>query len=283
MGKASAEDVFSKFNDCLSSLDRSKILQVSSDGPNVNLAFLNLVHENRKDDLLDPLIDIGTCSLHTLHRSFQTGEKATDWNIKKLLSSMNKIFDESPSRTADYERLTTATPTEYPLEFCAHQWIENASVAKRAQIIWPKIIEVLRFWKVLPKSKQPGKGKIGQNTSFDCLAKAVDDPTIPLKLRFFEEIAMSLNDFLVTFQTDNPMVPFLTESLDNVLRTLCGCFLRKYVLEETRSVYKLLKVDFIDKTNQMSLDSVDLGFAIKHDVKVLKKSGKLNENQLRNL
>ena len=146
MGKASAEDVFSKFNDCLSSLDRSKILQVSSDGPNVNLAFLNLVHENRKDDLLDPLIDIRTCSLHTLHRSFQTGEKATDWNIKKLLSSMNKIFDESPSRTADYERLTTATSTEYPLEFCAHQWIENASVAKRAQIIWPKIIEVVRFW-----------------------------------------------------------------------------------------------------------------------------------------
>ena len=282
LGKASADDVFSKFNDCLSSLNRSKILQVSSNGPNVNLAFLNLVHENRKDDLLDPLIDIGTCSLHTLHRFFQTGEKATDWNIKKLLSSLNKIFDES-SRRPDYERLTAATHTEYPLKFCAHQWIENASVAKRAQIIWPKIIEVLRFWKVLPKSKQPGKGKIGQNTSFDCLAKAVDDPTIPLKLRFFEEIAMSLNDFLVTFQTDNPMVPFLTESLDHVLRTLCGRFLRKDVLEETSSVYKMLKVDFSDKTNQVSLDSVDLGFAIKHDVKVLKKSGKLNENQLRNL
>ena len=86
----------------------------------MNLAFLNLVHENRKDDLLDPLIDIRTCSLHTLHRSFQTGEKATDWNIKKLLSSMNKIFDESPRRP-DYERLTAATHTEYPLKFCAHR------------------------------------------------------------------------------------------------------------------------------------------------------------------
>ena len=70
LGKASADNVFSKFNDCLSSLDRSEIFQVSSDGPNVNLAFLNLVHENRKDDLLDPLIDIRTCSLHTLHRYF---------------------------------------------------------------------------------------------------------------------------------------------------------------------------------------------------------------------
>ena len=92
---------------------------------------------------------------------------------------------------------------------------------------------------------------------------------------------MSLNDFLVTFQTDNPMVSFLTESLDNVLRTLCGRFLGKDVLEEASSVYKLLKADF--KTNQVSLDSVDLGFAIKHDVKVLKKSEKLNENQLCNL
>ena len=56
------------------------------------------------------------------------------------------------------------------------------------------------------------------------------------------------------------MVPFLTESLDNVLRTLCGHFLRKDVLEEASSVYKLLKFDFNDKANQVSLDSVDLSF-----------------------
>ena len=135
LGKASTDDVFSKFNNCLTSLDHSKIIQVSSDGPNVNLVFLNLGHENRKDGLLDPLIDIGTWSLHTLHRSFQIREKATDWNIKKLLSSINKIFDESPSHRVDYERLTAATRTEYPLKFCAHRWIENTRVAKHAQII----------------------------------------------------------------------------------------------------------------------------------------------------
>ena len=48
------------------------------------------------------------------------------------------------------------------------------------------------------------------------------------------------------------MVPFLIESLDDVLWTLCGHFLRKDVLEEASSVYKLLKVDFNDKTNQVS-------------------------------
>ena len=170
LGKASADNVFSTFNDCLSSLDRSEILQVSSDGPNVNLAFRNLVHENRKDDLLDPLIDIGTCSLHALHRSFQTGEKATDWNIKKLLSSMNKIFDKSPYRRADYERLT-ATSTEYPLKFCAHRWIENASVAKPAQIIWLKVIEVVRFWKAYQNQSNLEKERLAKTPVSTVLPK----------------------------------------------------------------------------------------------------------------
>ena len=42
--------------------------------------------------------------------------------------------------------------------------------------------------------------------------------------------------------------------------------------------HELLKVDFTDKTGQVSQESVDLGFAIKHAIKVLKKSAKLNGN-----
>ena len=53
LGKTWADDVFSKYDACLSQLDKSKILQISSDGPNVKLAFLDLVHEYRKEELLD--------------------------------------------------------------------------------------------------------------------------------------------------------------------------------------------------------------------------------------
>ena len=100
--KASAKDVFSKYNQSISCLDKSKILQISSDGQSVNLAFLKIVETNRKYDELDRFIEIWTCVLHILHRSFQNGEKSTDWNVKKLLSSIYKVFDESPSRRADY-------------------------------------------------------------------------------------------------------------------------------------------------------------------------------------
>ena len=80
---------------------------------------------------------------------------------------MYKIFDESPSRRADYESLTSATGKDYELKFCSHRWIENELVARRAQKIWPKYFEIIEFWRALPKSKQPGKVKEGQNKSYD--------------------------------------------------------------------------------------------------------------------
>ena len=37
---------------------------------------------------------------------FKHGGVASGWGIDKVLSAMYKIFNQSPSRRADYERLT---------------------------------------------------------------------------------------------------------------------------------------------------------------------------------
>ena len=82
--------------------------------------------------------------------------KESNWNIKKLLNSMIKFCDESPSSHTDYKRITSASKSDFPLRFCFHKWVENDVVAKKALSIGLKLIEVLDFWKGLPKSKQPG-------------------------------------------------------------------------------------------------------------------------------
>ena len=119
---------------------KKKMIQISSDGPNVNLSFLNLVRENRKDNNLQELLEIGTCGLHTVHCGLKHGGKASDWNIDKLLSAMYKIFDQSPSRRADYENHTDGN---YPLQFCSHGWAENEIVAQRAALVWPSSLKTL--------------------------------------------------------------------------------------------------------------------------------------------
>ena len=54
MGKTSAKDIFESFSACLSGISKNKLRQVSFDGPNVNLSFLDLLEE----DKVIPLISI---------------------------------------------------------------------------------------------------------------------------------------------------------------------------------------------------------------------------------
>ena len=110
------------------------MIQVSFDGPNGNLAFLKLLDEKRNYDKLNPLIEIRTCGLCTLHRSFQYGESLSGWNVKHL-STVQKIFQESSSCRAEYENLMDAQSSYYLLQLCAHRSIENNCVAKKAKTI----------------------------------------------------------------------------------------------------------------------------------------------------
>ena len=95
-------------------------------------------------------------------------------------------MDESPSRSADFELIPNAMKNEYPLQFCAHRWVENERVAKKARAVWNEIPVIIDFWKGLPNAKQPDKGKAGANTSFDHLCVAVRDNLVLVKLLFFE-------------------------------------------------------------------------------------------------
>ena len=100
------------------------------DDPNVKLKFLELLAEKIKDDGLNELITIGTCSLHTVNKAFQNKENSI-WNIKKLFWAMHKIFNESSSRKADYERILSAIKEDYPLFICFTRWVKNINVAKK--------------------------------------------------------------------------------------------------------------------------------------------------------
>ena len=223
------------------------------------------------------LIFIGLCVLHTVSRAFQNAEQSTDWNVKKILMAMHKIFEESPSRRADYERITQATKNDYPLHFCATRWVENTAVAKRAFNIWPKIVAIVDYWHGLPKSKQPGKGDPKKNKSYHVLLQNAN-PLVPLYFNFFESIAAKLNGFLRGFQSDAPMVPFLVNTLEEVTREFCSKFILDEVMGNSTNTIQLIKIDVFDINKQKV--NVDLGFAIKEEINLMKKNGKTKETKL---
>ena len=105
LGKAASQDIYEKFNECMSELNENKLLQVSSDRPNVNLAFLDLLNEHSSDNELSRLINIGTCGLQTIHNSMKHGENSSGWKVNKLLQSMYKVFEEAPNAVKNMKKL----------------------------------------------------------------------------------------------------------------------------------------------------------------------------------
>ena len=77
---------------------------MSSDGPNVNLKFLDNLREQRRDQNLKELLEIRTCGLHIVHNAFKHSGKASCWSIDKILAVIYKIFDQAASHRGDYER-----------------------------------------------------------------------------------------------------------------------------------------------------------------------------------
>ena len=130
------------------------------------------------------------------------------------ISAMHKIFYESPSRRADYEKVSLVTKEDYPLLFCATRWFENQLVTKKAQRIWPKIVAVVNFWSTFRKSKHPCGVNPKAIKSYQVLLSKYKDQLISVKFQFFEGIAAKMNIFLKRFQTDARMVPFFDETLD---------------------------------------------------------------------
>ena len=92
-------------------------------GPLVNLKFLQeLVKYQEELEIVEKMIDIGTCGLHVVHGAFKCGTESTDWNIKETLKGSHELLHDTLARRADLI-------FRLPAIFCATKWIEDKRVS----------------------------------------------------------------------------------------------------------------------------------------------------------
>ena len=102
--------------------------------------------------------------------------------------------------------------------------------------------------------------KAPQTASYATIKEACEDPLTVTKLELFISVAKLLQPFLLKFQTDAPMAPFLGQSLKDLLLTLMGRFIKKDVLEQYP---KLAAIDPCDKKNQVHCKHVEFSIAAR--------------------
>ena len=244
----------------ITGLDMAKFLQLLMDGPNTNWNVLNLVSNHLVENGYKNLIEIGSCSLHTVHGAFQTGATKTGWELNKVLKAVHKIFNESPALRDVY--LKEGSLSKFPIKFCKTRWIEDKEVPELTLEVWESVVATVRYWESLFKSKKPKN-----NNSFDTSVIHYQDLLMKAKLHFFAFVASILKPFLVLFQTDNPVLPFMYGKLSRVSKRLIALMYKKEKIDEAQIVSKAMKEDWLkNKNSQMEEFLIDIRTAAKDDL-----------------
>ena len=136
--------------------------------------------------------------------------------------------------------------------------------------MWPNIKKYVSSFRATPK-------KAPQTAPYATIKEACKDPLTVTKLEFFISVAKQLEPFLLMFQTDAPMAPFLGQSLKDLLLTLMGRFIKKDVLEQADSYPKLAAIDPCDKKKQVHCKHVEFGFAARRSLKSVTDNKTISE------
>ena len=136
--------------------------------------------------------------------------------------------------------------------------------------MWPNIKKYVSSFRATPK-------KAPQTASYATIKEACEDPLTVTKLEFFISVVKQLQPFLLKFQTDAPIVPFLGQSLKDLLLTLMGHIIKKYVMEQADSYPKLAAIDPCDKKKQVHCKHVEFGFAAPRSLKSVTANKTISE------
>jgi hypothetical protein len=259
LGHTRAEDLKKQFEEATSDLNMKKLVQLSMDGPNVNWKLYNNINEERRENEQYPgLIDVGSCGLHVVHGAFRTGVTKTKWGIDSVLKAMHFLFHESLAKREDYIQINGTDI--FPLPFCGHRWIEDKRVAERALHIWPCITKYVTETIKKPRSKIP------TSASFTTLRSAVQDPLTTTRLDFFVSTAATMKPFLQMFQSDAPLLPFITSEIQILMETLMGKFVKREQLLAADTPLKLAKLDVSQTSHHVGASEIDIGFAASNSL-----------------
>lgn len=273
LGRATADHLLDGFIQGLS-LPLGNILQVSMDGPNVNLSFMKKLESHLQ--VLNPegkfLLDIGVCSLHTVNGAMKTAISKSDWDLFNFFRSLYSLFKDSPARRAKYTELTNST--NFPFKFTSVRWLENGRCVDQALKVYDHVEKFLKEF-----SEK-------DNKNLQILKEAMKNPLLKAKLSAFRSLLADVGPFLRRFQSQKPMIPFLFTSLEELMKNLMMRFVKSEKIIEASTFQRLINLDLQDSTNLVSIEKVDVGFAAKVLMKKAQCSEKeklLFKNEFKNL
>ena len=126
---------------------------------------------------------------------------------------------------------------------------------------WPTMTKIMNHWMTLSTSRQT------KCRRFEVVTIAVLDPLIVAKLNFVGLITGHLIPYLTTYQSQEPLIPFLYDDLRSLYVELLGLSIKLEILEACRDDGKeLLKINIRNVKNQMRKQDTHIGFGAQQEL-----------------
>lgn len=224
------------------------------DGPNVNLKF----YKNFKTRVLSEVTGVAWCGDMFSAQCTQ---------FIQTCNSCNWVGYWGHTQCLPYSDFVSITgSTIFPKKFCPHQWVEN--VATRALEVIPHLI---KFVKTVEGDKRFTTPKCKK---FLAVKAACNDKLLPAKLHFFIFVAKHVQSYLQKYQTDSPMVPFLTKDWTEMVCNIMSTVLKPSVIESMKDPVTNAKYTVTDE-DTLSTSKVDVGFLTARALKL--QAGKVGK------
>lgn len=231
--RGNAATIFENLENSLDSnrLLQKQILTLARDGPNVNKTVFNKFQEKNKLLNIQPLVDIGSCTIHTIHNAFLKGLESLSIDISDFIIKVYYFFHHKDLRWSNYQKVqqNLNLPAHSFEKHISTRWLTMGPAADRILEQWTGLEEY--FLKFIP-SQDP---KTSEKESYKDVIKYLKNPFLKCFLAFVSYMAnIFTTQFTLLMQKEEPLIHILYSKVRALVM-----FLMSNIIKEKSEKFKL--------------------------------------------
>ncbi|MDA8010156.1 MAG: hypothetical protein MPK75_10680, partial [Alphaproteobacteria bacterium] len=259
-GHAEGEKVAVKMYEQLVSdgIPVAKLVTLVRDGPNVNKTIFRKMDELIRHDNPEftGLVDLGSCSIHTIHNAFGKGLEKCGKEIEQLCMDLHALFKYSAARREDFREVQIEMDLDLTnfLQHTVVRWLSIGPAVKRILEQWEAVTQF-----VTDLAKDPKK--LPRSINFKrvhMMLNAKEKMVTRVLLEFLNDVIPVFEQFLLLFQRASPVIHIMYDSMCDILVRLLRRFMKGQAVEK-RYGSDLTSIECQDVKLQLPDKSIVIG------------------------
>ena len=261
-GHAEGEKVAVKLYEQLVSdgIPVAKLVTLVRDGPNVNKTTFRKMDELIRHDNPEftGLVDLGSCSIHTIHNAFGKGLEKCGKEIEQLGMDLHVLFKYSAARREDFREVQIEMDLDLTnfLQHTVVRWLSIGPAVKRILEQWEAVTQFVtdlaKDSKKLPRSINFKRVRMMLNAKEKMVTRVL--------LEFLNDVIPVFEQFLLLFQRASPVIHIMydSRSMFDILVRLPRRFMKGQAVEK-RYGSDLTSIECQDVKLQLPDKSIVIG------------------------